>query len=500
MAKLPTLRKSSATPRKQVTGTSYESGQAVPIPPASFNELGSQKLSPIIDPVPDLSNRSQELRTYKKMIRGDVSVRSSLRAGKASILGAEFYVDAYSEDPQDQIIYEFVSDNIFNGGNLPWSKTLEGIVRFIENGFSVFEDVWELREWSPRVTSPTANTKKYTCLKKLAERPARTIGQFEYDDNGGLTGVHQIAINAQNQAKDILIPIEKCIIFTFEGDGNIEGESILRAAYRNWFYKDKLYTIDAIQKERHGIGVPEIEVLPGATKKDKDLAIELASNLRTNEKSYIVRPTTLTVGFAELKGNPVDALASAVHHDNQIMKNILVQFINMGIEGSGGGRATGATAFDMFMKAMRYIANMICDYINMFLIPKLVAYNFPTNRFPKLMVRNIGESKDFQMWSAGIRNLLESNGITPDMPTEQFLRKVADMPLKTEPRPEFADTAQTREQVLAQGTVKPSPNSDVNPPSGSATPAAPQAPVGKKSTSPNGGAGNIGKSPSSGAT
>ena len=147
------------------------------------------------------------------------------------------------------------------------------------------------------------------------------------------------------------------------------------------------------------------------------------------------------------------------------MKNILVQFINLGLDSSGGGRATGATAFDAFMKAMRYIANMICDYINMFLIPYLVAYNFPTNRFPKLCVRNIGETKDMQAWSSMVKNLLEAQGITPDMPTEQYLRKIADMPQKTEPRP-----------------VESNDPSNID-----------------KQASNNGGAGNIGKSPNDAA-
>lgn len=461
MAKLPTLPKNKETPRKQVSGTSYSASGAVEVPPVNYGELGSSRIAPIRDPVPELANRTQELQTYKKMTRGDVSVRSSLRVGKSSILGAEFYTEPYSPSPEDLVVEEFVGDNIFYGGNLPWTKTLEGIVRFLENGFSVFEEVWELREWAPRVSQPGANRKKYTMLRKLAERPARTITTFQYDDNGGLVSVKQNAIGADNRAKEVEIPIAKCTIFTFEGDGNIEGESILRPAYRNWYYKDKLYTIDAIQKERHGIGVPEVEVLPGASKKDKEFAEELGANLRTNEKAYIVRPSTLTVGFAELKGQPVDALESALHHDNQIMKNILTQFINLGLEGSGGGRATGATAFDAFMKAMKYIANMICDYCNMFPIPRMVAYNFPTNRFPRLCVRNIGETRDMQAWSAMVKNLFESLGITPDMPTEQYLRKVADIPQKTEPRPTPSD--------------------------------APQEP--DKSHSPNGGAGNLPKSP-----
>ena len=482
MARLPSLRPSA---RKPVTGTTLESKQAIPIPPGIYTEDGSSRITTLIDPVPELANRATAVRTYKKMMRSDVSVRSSMRAGKASVLGAEFYIDSYDESEEASIAAEFADFNIFHAPSLPWTKTLEGILRMFENGFSVFEPVFELREWAPKKTAPTANLKKYTMLKKLAERPATTIGKFEYDDNGGILNVTQSAIDSDNNSKEVIIPIEKLIIFTFEGDGNVEGESILRSCYRNWYYKDKLYTIDAIQKERHGIGVPDIMVQPGASKKEMKLANELGANLRSNEKSFIVRTPMMEVGFAELSGNPVDALSSAVHHDNQIMKNILVQFINMGIEG-GGGRATSGTAYDMFMKAMRYVAQMICDYFNLYLIPQLHAYNFMTTKIPQMQVRNIGEVKDFQMWSAGIRNLMTSNGITPDMSTEQFLRQVADMPAKDEPRPDFADIAQTVERINVESEASSKTSqTEITPPAKGKVTDTP----GSKSTSKNGGAG-----------
>jgi hypothetical protein len=145
--------------------------------------------------------------------------------------------------------------------------------------------------------------------------------------------------------------------------------------------------------------------------------------LRTNEQAFIVRTTAMEIGFAEIKVNLVDALESANHHDNMIMKNVMVQFLNLGIEGSGGGRATGATAADMFLKAMRYIANCICDYFNQYIIPNLVAYNFPTDQFPKLRVRNIGEIKDFQMWASGFANLVSNRVLSlMDLETENFVR------------------------------------------------------------------------------
>ena len=72
----------------------------------------------------------------------------------------------------------------------------------------------------------------------------------------------------------------------------------------------------------------------------------------------------------------VDAIKSAEYHDTMILKSIMLQFLNMGVmETGGGGRSTGATAMDMFLKAMRYVGESICDQLNTYLIPQIVAYN-----------------------------------------------------------------------------------------------------------------------------
>lgn len=66
----------------------------------------------------------------------------------------------------------------------------------------------------------------------------------------------------------------------------------------------------------------------------------------------------------------------------------------------------------------------------MYLIPELVVSNFPTTNFPQLQVRNIGETRDLQMLGAAIANLLSQGGFEMDDPTENWLRRVFDMPLK----------------------------------------------------------------------
>ncbi len=462
---LPKLRRNA---RKKVTGTSYSSQGAVEAPKSGMKELGSSAVTPVFDPVPQLASRQQQQGTYIKMVRSDASTRVSLRAGKAPVLGADYFVEPYSSDPHDLIIAEFVHHNLFEGMNIPFLKFLEQALKMYESGFSVFEHVWEVREWSPKRISAGANRKQYTMLKKLAIRPASTITKFVYDDNGGPTGVEHLALDANGQSETVSIGIDNLVIFTFDGDGgNLEGNSILRSAYPHWYRKNHLYNIDGIQKERHGIGVPDIELQPGFSEDDKKAAHELGANLRVNERGYIVRTPMLKIGFAKLEGQPVDALESAVHHDVMIMKNVMVQFLNAGLDSSGGGRATSATAMDMFLKAMRYVANSICDTLNMYLIPKIVAYNFDTDRFPYLCVKNIGEAKDLQMWSTAMSNLIKNEAITVDEDTENWIRGQVDMPRLTTARPtktqeeDEVDPTQNGKGRIESGNIGKSESSGV---------------------------------------
>lgn len=457
-----TLRSLVASPTRQVSGTTYQSKGAVDSSNANYSEIGSQKGTRIIDPVPALGNRRNARITYSKMSRSDSSVRVSLRAAKAPVLGAEFYVDPFSNDEQDLIIQEFVEFNLFEGMTTSWLKFLEQVLHKFRDGFSAFEDVWEIREWAPRENNPGANLKKYTMLRKLAVRPPETIKEILYDDNGGPIGIKQNAIRADSKQDEVEIGIDKLVIFTFDQDGgDLEGNSILRSAYPHWYYKEHLYKIDAIQKERHAIGVPEATLQPGYSPDDKKIANEMLRNLRTNEHAYILKTTMIDVGFAELSGNLVDVLKSAEHHDMMIMKNIMVQFLNMGA-GSSSNRASSATAMDMFLKAMKYVAASICECLNMYVIPNLVTYNFQTDRFPKVQVRNIGEAKDLQMWAAAMSNLIKNNAIVVDDATEQWIRKQMDMVKRTTPFPTVSKTTASKNgNQETTGNVGKSPNSGV---------------------------------------
>ena len=425
---IPGRSRKELDPRKKDTGTSLDAKGALPTPPGSLAEAGSSQGGTLRETVPALSNKRQALTIYSQMASGDVAVDVSLRAAKTPVSGASFFVQAYDEDQENQEIAEFVEYNLLHGTSAPFLIVLEDILRMYEDGHSVLEKVFEVREWSPKRTG--ANRRKYTMLKKLAPRPALTLKNFTYDDNGGPVGVVHNAVRADGKVEEVDIPIEKLVIFTFnKKGGNLEGRSLLRTAYKHWYYKEHLYKIDAIQKERHGIGVPDIQLAPGYNDADKAAAHELGRNLRTNERSYIVRPPGVEVSFAKVEGQLVDVLKSVEHHNGQIMLNVMVQFLLMGLQ-EGGGRATAGSHQNMFEKSLRYVANLICEYMNLYLIPQLVAYNFDTDKFPRLRARNVGEAKDLQQWASGLANLAAQNLITLDLETEQWVREIADMPAK----------------------------------------------------------------------
>lgn len=486
--RIPKLRKSDSTPTRQVTGTPYTA--AGNLKPPSMSELGSQKASEWPDPIPDVGTPVQASRTYTKMVRDDATVRVSLRAGKSPVLGANFFIDPFDDNPQNLAIKEFVEFNLFYGMTTSWIRVLEQVLTMYEYGKSVFEPVWELREWAPKKTTAGANRRQYTMLRKLAYRPNSTITKVNYDDNGGPISITHLAVDAKGKSKSVDIPIEKLVVFTFDQQGGgIEGMSILRSAYKHWIYKDKFYLIDAIQKERHGIGVPRGVAMPGASADDISKAHEMLANLRTNEKGYIMTTPNIVIDFAELKGQPVNVMPSIEHHDNMIMKNTLTQFINAGamVEGGGGSRAAGATQMDMFMKSMRHVATTICEAINLYLIPNLVAYNFDTDQFPKVKVRNVGEVKDMQMFAAGLKNLRDAGYISLDEPTENWVREMFDMPQFTGTWTEPEDR---KEPTMIEDILKGETGGSAN---GNRTAN------GKGSKSPSGAlTGNIGKSPSSG--
>lgn len=372
---------------------------------------------------PTLSGLSG-IHTYDKMRRSDASVRASLRVVKAPLLSADWYIAPASTSDQDVQVAEFVDWAWNNTTRQPIGVLWEALL-MLDYGYYAFEKVFTQAKWRP--SKDLARERTVVTWKKFAPRhPLNTEG-WKFDDNGGVRGLKQY--KNSTVYKTVTIPIEKLLLFTLDEEaGNPQGVSILRSAYKHWYMKDTLYKIDAIQKERHGIGIPVAILPPNHTTEDKRLANELVQNLRTNEKAGVVLPSeNFILKFLELTGNMVDVLASANHHDTMIKENVLANFLNLGSAGVGS-RAVGSVQEDIFIKSIHYLSDLICGVFNKWAIPELVDYNFNVSAYPQMKVRRIGDTSDMRAMSVSLRNYVESNVITPDIGMEQWARDTLDYP------------------------------------------------------------------------
>jgi hypothetical protein len=351
------------------------------------------------------------LREYYRMKRQDGSIRGSMRQFKSPILSARWSLTPPEQTDRAKAIAEDVRLNLFEGMSHTWASTLEDCLLMCDYGHMVMEKVWTNQDVPGKVT-----------LRKLGPRHPLDVRDWIYDANGGPDGVVMEPTEMSGTEQGIFIPIDKLAIFSLEPEaGDLSGISILRSAYKHWYYKETFYKIDAIQKERHGIGVPIIKLPPGYGPDDRRLADEMGRNLRTNERAHIVLPPNWEVLFAKLEGQPVDCLKSIEHHDTMIWMNVLASFSK--------DTKSDVDNAEMFHRATRYVADTVADIMNMFVIRQFVDMNYARNKsYPKLRARRIGEENEQRTRSFTIRNHIGSKAITPDRPLEDHLRDELDLP------------------------------------------------------------------------
>lgn len=440
----------------------------------ALRELGYSSPSPWTawtreERVPELRDK-KGLRTYYDMKRADGTIRGALRLLKTPVMSARWFVEPASDSTIDKNIAEYVEDNLFRRLNVPWSRVVEDALLMCEYGYMPFEKVFDYDPKNPgRIM-----------LTKLAPRHPIDVREWAWDDNGGPDGLvmEPMEINGFRGSTQfspfsnrnstlrgfnvpgqtlpgfgadadlgIYIPISKLVIFVLEQEaGDLRGISILRSAYKHYFYKDTFYKIDAIQKERHGVGVPVIKLPVGFSQADKTLAENLGRNLRTNERAHIVIPNNWEVLFAKLEGQPVDCLKSIEHHDLKIKSNILAPFMDES--------NVRPDSLDIYFKSTRYIASTICDTFNHHVIPQLVDMNFSRGGYPQLRVRRIGEWEDIRTMSFAFRNFVGAGAIRPDDELEEFLRSELDLPPVDKDSVRMPETPQLANTQKSQ-TAKP---------------------------------------------
>jgi len=377
---------------------------------------------------------SKGIVIYDKMRKSDARVKFALMACELPLRAATWSIEPASDEPKDKEIAEALKDNLFEHMTITWDSFLHHALLMLPFGFMVFEKVWEIVDGQVR-------------YRKLAPRLPKTLYKWKLDTNGGLAGIEQW-VWKNEKYENITIPSDKLLVFTNDKEGsNFEGVSILRTAYKHWYYKDNLYRIDGIAAERHALGIPVFKHPSDASKDSKDNIDSLGQRLYANEQAYLRLANDYEFDVKGLSGTIRDIMPSISHHDRKIAESVLADFIDLG----GGDRGSWALSKDkssFFLMSLNAIATNICDTFNTYAIKPWVDYNYANvQKYPKLKVGNL-ETREVANYATAITNLITAGAITVGDEVEGAVRDMLKLPPKPEP------TQQSERRIFKSAEVK----------------------------------------------
>ncbi len=404
MARKPRLGYSS---RKKNTGLEIgDTGTKI------FDGIVRDEYNPKLDGTKGIS-------VYDEMRRSDGTVKAALQAVKLPVRSASWYVTPGKEkDAKAEEIAEFVRCCLWEYMEDGFQNFLRMGLLALDYGVMPFEIVYGIRE-----------TEHGTRIvwDKLAPRMPLSIQKWAIA--GGEFGITQ----RTSSGDTVEIPGAKLIVFWNEREGeNYWGTSLLRAAYKPWYMKCSLEKIDAIAHERQGLGVPYAKLPEGVnTKQETEKAETILKNMRANSQAYLVEPHDYEIGFKDMKASTTrDPSNSLAYHSREIMKSMLVQFLELGSTtagGTGGSRALSDDHSRLFLQAEEAIAQWFCDVMAK-PIRELVDLNYgDVTEYPALDFEGI--TREDVKLLADTLNVLKTTGTyTPQDADETSMREKLGMP------------------------------------------------------------------------
>ena len=392
--------------------------------------------------------------TYDKMRRTDAQVQALLYAIGLPITSADWDVVAGDDEtPEEQV--DFVRENLFERIN--FDRLLKHLMTSVPLGFAWAEKVYELDDWLGE---------DKLMFSKIAARLATSVERWETNKKEELTAiVQQVDDGKGHQSEEVTIPfLSKAIVFSFQMEANnYEGMSILRSAYKHWFIKDQIYHIDAIRIERFALGMPHF-TLPEEFDNDAlDALTEAGKNWKAGSQSYLITPFGVEVQILTVpQGSVLDVLPTINHHNEEIGKSGLAQFINFG---RSGNRGLGEAAQEFFYDALKNLAKFLESNLDEQVIDPLLALNFRNPGKVHARASNIGAVSLPQL----IRFLREVGEvfITPDRNIEDHLRDQFALPARDEETPSLqtertekkddAQVAQTEQNIETSRAIANNP-------------------------------------------
>lgn len=430
-----------------------EDGEVVPQRVAPMDELGVtglKRVSGYIDEefLPALRGR-KAVRVYREMSSNDSMVGALLFSIDKLIREVEWKVLPPEQTEEGVLAQEFL-ESCMDDMSHSWDDFIGEVLSMLAYGWSWHEIVYK-RRLGPWQKDPKRRSKHEDGLigwRKMPIRAQETLMRWSFDESGGVRAMVQMA---PPRYATTVIPIEKSVLFrTSIAKGNPEGQSLLRTAYRAWYFKKRLEEFEAIGVERDLAGMPVGRVpadyltAQKGTPQSKtvDAFRKMVRGVRRDENEGLVLPTQYDPDTKqplfdfELMSSggsrQFDTNSIIQRYEQRILMSVLADFILVGHEQTGSySLHTDKTG--IFRAALNAITKAIADTLNRYAVPRLFAVNgWKLDQLPRFEPTNV-DPPDLAQLAAFISSTAGA-GMQwfPDPELEKYVREIARLPEMTD--------------------------------------------------------------------
>jgi len=398
------------------------------------------------------------IRIYKEMRDNDPVIGAILFALKMLIRQASWRIDAAGDSQADREAADFLKSCMGDMSH-SWNDFIAEVLSMLVFGWSLHEICYKRRLGDNR--DPAKRSKHNDGRigwRKIPIRAQETLFEWVFDDDGGIKAMRQ---QPPPDYKLRAIPIEKALLFRTEtSKNNPEGRSILRNAWRPYYFKKNIEEIEGIGIERDLAGLPVAlvppELLsPNATDEQKAVLKsikELVTKLRRDEMEGVVFPaedlpdgkkTGYKLTLLSAGGNSrrnFDTNAIITRYDQRIAMTVMADFIMLGHE-KVGSFALSSSKTELFSLAVGAILDSIEEVLNTYAVPRLFSLNSfqGLSGLPKLVHGDV-ETPDLKELGEYISALAGAGvNLFPDDQLENYLREAANFPKKNTEKMTKAD-------------------------------------------------------------
>jgi hypothetical protein len=375
----------------------------------------------------------------------DALISGALYAIKQFIKSSEWRVEEYQgvNKPADAAEKAEFLRSCLDDLAKPWSETLDEILSYLTYGFSVHEIVYK-RRLGPEQTNKKYKSKYndgFIGWRRLPIRSQDTVTEFKFDDHGDLSAIRQE--DFWNKI-DTWIPENRFLLFrTTSYKDNPRGLSVLRSAYRAYYFRRNLEVQEAVGVERNLSGIPVIRVPSELLAADADDDAKklrrmyelLGSQLKKNDQSYVLMASDIygnedtgtgqyiyNIELLSSNGsNNVNVSPIIERYDRRIMQSMASDVVLLGGQ-SVGSYSLASSKMDVFTTALVSYLDNIASQFNEKAIPELFRLNgWDATKTPKLVHDGIDDT-NLEAIGKFLKDAAGAGFITPDEGIENTLR------------------------------------------------------------------------------